>query len=473
MVYSMSPDWSEMHHLHGKEFVASTLEPSRTWLDKYIHPDDQFRVMAAINEAIFTKGTFHLEHRVIRVDGTLGWTISRAVPLFDDKGELLEWFGAASDVTQRHEAEERLAAQRRLYHAILSATPDLAYVFDLGHRFVYANDALLTMWGKTWEEAIGKTCLELGYEPWHAEMHDREIEQVIATKKPVRGEVPFTGTHGRRIYDYIFVPVIGANGVIEAVAGTTRDVTELRQAAEKLEQTVADRTASLREAVEQMEEFSYSVSHDLRAPLRTITAYAGVLLEEYGGRLDDTGRNYLAKIQRSSDRMNRLTHDVLTYSRVARTQVHLEPIALERVIKDIVHQYSHLQPPAAEIKIASPLCDVFGHETSLGQCIANLLTNAVKFIAPGTKPHVNIWTERRGKNVRAWFQDNGIGIQPEHQARIFQMFERIHPEGKYEGTGIGLTIVRKAVEKMGGSVGVESDGQNGSRFWIELRSAEA
>ena len=171
--------------------------------------------------------------------------------------------------------------------------------------------------------------------------------------------------------------------------------------------------------------------------------------------------------------MNRLTHDVLTYSRVARTQVHLEPIALEGVIKDIIHQYSHLQPPAAEIKIGSPLGDVLGHETSLGQCIANLLTNAVKFIAPGTRPHVNIWTERRGKNVRAWFQDNGIGIQPEHQARIFQMFERIHPEGKYEGTGIGLTIVRKAVEKMGGSVGVESDGQNGSRFWIELRSAEA
>ena len=124
----------------------------------------------------------------------------------------------------------------RLYEAVLSNTPDLVYVFDVNHRFTYANEALLRMWGKTWDEAIGKNCLELGYEPWHAAMHDREIEQVIATKKAVRGEVPFTGTNGRRIYDYIFVPVIGPNGDVEAIAGTTRDVTERKLDEEKLAQ---------------------------------------------------------------------------------------------------------------------------------------------------------------------------------------------------------------------------------------------
>ncbi len=473
VVYSMSPDWKEMRYLQGKEFMADTLEPSAAWLEKYIHADDRPGLLAAVNDAVKSKSMFQLEHRVIRRDGTLGWTFSRAVPLLDDKGQIREWFGAASDVTQRKEAEEKLAALRRLYHAILSTTPDLAYVFDLQHRFTYANDALLAMWGKTWEQAIGKTCLELGYEPWHAEMHDREIEQVIATRQAIRGEVPFAGAQGRRIYEYIFMPVIGANGMVEAVAGTTRDVTERRQAAEKLEQMVADRTASLREAVEQMEEFSYSVSHDLRAPLRAINSYAGVLLEDYGAKLDDTARSYLGKIQRSSDRMNRLTQDVLTYSRVARSEVHLEPIALEQMVREIVNQYSHLQPPSADIEIASPLLDVLGHETTLGQCIANLLTNAVKFVAPGVKPRVKISTERRARKVRVWFRDNGIGITPEQHERIFRMFERLHPEGKYEGTGIGLTIVRKAVEKMGGAVGVESDGQNGSSFWIELRRAEA
>lgn len=137
------------------------------------------------------------------------------------------------DVTERISAEESLKSiqakterQRRFYDTILSNTPDLVYVFDLDHRFTYANEVLLKMWGKTSDEAIGKTCLELGYEPWHAEMHDREIEQVKATKKPIRGEVPFAGTFGRRIYDYIFVPIFGANGEVEAVAGTTRDVTD-------------------------------------------------------------------------------------------------------------------------------------------------------------------------------------------------------------------------------------------------------
>lgn len=146
----------------------------------------------------------------------------------------------AADLLERAEneaalrrAEAESQRQRRLYEAILTNTPDLAYIFSLDHRFTYANEVLLRMWGKTREEAIGKNCLELGYEPWHAAMHDREIEQVVATRRPVRGEVPFTGTFGRRIYDYIFVPVIGPDGAVEAVAGTTRDVTEQRQAAQR------------------------------------------------------------------------------------------------------------------------------------------------------------------------------------------------------------------------------------------------
>ncbi|MCC4589187.1 PAS domain-containing protein [Xanthomonas sp. NCPPB 1067] len=128
------------------------------------------------------------------------------------------------------------AARSRIYEALLQATPDLLYVFDTGHRFVYANQALLTMWGMRWEDASGKTCLELGYEPWHAAMHDEEIERVIATGQPIRGEVPFPhSVKGLRIYDYIFTPVFGPDGKVEAIAGATRDITEHTQHAQHLQ----------------------------------------------------------------------------------------------------------------------------------------------------------------------------------------------------------------------------------------------
>lgn len=245
-VYRMNADWTEMQQLQGQQFIPDTLEPSRSWLQRYVYADDRPGVLEAIDRAIRTREMFEMEHRVIRLDGSIGWTQSRAVPIFDDQGTIQEWFGAASDVTARKQAEESLEQQRRLYEGVLTTTPDLAYIFDLDHRFIYANEGLLRMWGKTWDEAIGRNCLELGYEPWHAELHDKEIERVVATKTPIRGEVPFTGTAGRRIYDYIFTPILNDDGEVIAVAGTTRDVTdmklaeeEIREARSRLESTLA------------------------------------------------------------------------------------------------------------------------------------------------------------------------------------------------------------------------------------------
>ena len=245
VIYSLSADWVVMRQLDGRGFLKDTHEPITGWQERNVYTGDLEKVRAAIAEAIAEKKIFQMEHRVWRADGTPGWTFSRAVPILDGKSEIIEWFGVASDITERKQAEEilqetkdRSEQQRRVYETITATTPDLMYVFDLNYCFTYANRALLSMWGKSWDNAIGKRLLENGYEPWHAEMHEREIDHIKATKQPVRGEVSFPhATLGRRVYDYILTPVFDENGEVEAVAGTTRDVTERKQWEESLAQS--------------------------------------------------------------------------------------------------------------------------------------------------------------------------------------------------------------------------------------------
>jgi PAS domain S-box-containing protein len=242
IIYSLSADWRVMRELDGRGFLKDAHEPITDWQARNIHPEDLEKVQAAIEKAIRLKEIFQLEHRVLRADDSPGWTFSRAVPILDENGDIIEWFGAASDITERklaeqalREEQERSEQQRRFYETITAGTPDLIYVFDLDYRFTYANGALLSMWGKTWDNAVGKGLLDNGYEPWHAEMHEREVDQVKETKQPIRGEVSFPhATLGRRVYDYIFTPVFNEQGEVEAVAGTTRDITERKQWEQKL-----------------------------------------------------------------------------------------------------------------------------------------------------------------------------------------------------------------------------------------------
>ncbi|WP_170977329.1 PAS domain-containing protein [Halorussus salinisoli] len=210
-----------------------------------VHEADQERVWKRLDEAVEETGEFEAEYRVTTADEDTRWVMSRGEVEYDDNDEALRMYGATADITERKEAEAELKKvtaeaeeQQRLYETIISSTPDLIYAFDLDYRFTFANDAVLEMWGRTREESIGKTLREIGYEPWHAEMHEREIDEVIETKELVRGEVAFPhAEHGQRIYEYIFAPVLDDDGNVEAIAGTTRDVTERKQAEEELQKS--------------------------------------------------------------------------------------------------------------------------------------------------------------------------------------------------------------------------------------------
>ena len=246
---------------------------------------------------------------------------------------------------------------------------------------------------------------------------------------------------------------------------------QVRDLLEQLEEKVRERTARLEQTISELEAFSYSMSHDLRAPLRAMRGYSQVLLEEYSAKLDENGQDYLNRILTASERLDRLVQDVLRYSRSARETIDCVTVNLEALIASVIVEYPALRPPNAVIDVAAPLLNVRGHEASLTQVISNLLGNAVKFVKPGEKPHVRISTTKHDSLVRICFNDNGIGIAPEHHSKIFKMFERLSAGSEYEGTGIGLAIVAKAVERMGGKVGVESEVGKGSTFWIELEGS--
>ena len=238
--------------------------------------------------------------------------------------------------------------------------------------------------------------------------------------------------------------------------------------AKQLEGLVEQRTMRLEETVSELEAFSYSISHDMRAPLRAMEGYATALCADYNDRLDDQGKHWLERIMRSSHRLDSLINDVLAYSKLTKQQVDLSLIDLAPLIEDVVSVHPEFQPPKADVFISKPLINVLGHEAYLTQCITNLLSNAVKFVAPGVIPKISIWTELVDGKVRLWFEDNGLGIDPAHHERIFTIFGQVYPEKRFGGSGIGLAIVRKAVQRMNGSVGLESSLNAGSRFWLLL-----
>jgi signal transduction histidine kinase len=244
---------------------------------------------------------------------------------------------------------------------------------------------------------------------------------------------------------------------------------ELERHAQDLEETVEERTARLRATIHDLELMSYNIMHDMRAPLRSIQSFADLIEEDTGRGLNAAAQEHLSRIRSSAERMDALIRDVLSYAGTARSELPMQPIELTPLIRGIVESYPSLQTNKTGIQIDPNLPRVLGNQAALTQCFSNLLGNAVKFVPPGKAPTVQVSATRDSGRVRVMVKDNGIGVPPECQEKIFGMFTRLSKQ--YEGTGIGLAIVRKAAERMGGQVGLESQPGQGSCFWLELKDA--
>lgn len=396
-------------------------------------------------------------------------------PLRGGDGSVVGILVHGNDLTEQKRMQQRLIAVtdesdrlRRLYETILSSIPDLVYVFGLDHRFTYANQALLDMWGLTWQEAKGKTCLELGYEPWHAQKHDREIEQVIATKKSVRGEVPFLGKNGLRIDDYIFVPVIGADGEVEAIAGTTRDITDRK----RMEQELASRAEDLTLADQKKDEFIALLAHELRNPL--VPVRNGLRIMEIADSDAATHQRVREMMERQLSHMVRLIDDLLDVSRMNRSKLHLQKSQVR--LTDVIQSALDTARPVIEeaghtLEVTLPSEPVYldADLTRLAQVFSNLLSNSAKYTRPGGC--ISLTANVVGETLTASVKDNGIGIPPEALTSIFEMFSQVvhSPEQATGGLGIGLALVKTLIKMHDGEVWAESEGpEQGAIFTVKL-----
>jgi signal transduction histidine kinase len=247
----------------------------------------------------------------------------------------------------------------------------------------------------------------------------------------------------------------------------------LRNHATTLEQRVEERTAVLSQTVQSLEAVCYHIAHDLRAPLRAMQGFTSILVNDYAANLDGRGNDYARRVGEAANRMDKLIQSLLDYGRLGHQEFHLTPVSLQAHVESVVWELSIQHAGARDqIHIEGPLPNVLANPFLLDLVLAHLLRNALTFVAAGTVPRVEVYSEQRGSAVRLWLSDNGVGIPAEYQEKTFRIFERLQPNEIMPGTGIGLAMVYKATQRMKGSVGVVSQLGKGSRFWIELRAAE-
>ncbi len=378
------------------------------------------------------------------------------------------------------ESERSVALENESYFRNLAeAIPHMVWTCKADGQFEYCN--------RRWREYTGQSFEESQWPGWlnavdvaHRERVAKTWEQALQTGELFECEYLLRrGSDGAyRWHVDRAVPLRDVQGKIIKWFGTCTDIHDKKIAEEmarkinqELERRVDERTNALKEINDQMEAFCYSISHDLRAPLRAMRSFTQVLLEEYAPQLDKVGQDFLHRVGSSAERMDKLILDLLEYSRLGRMELSLSAVSLEKVLEGVLLDLRfEFKEKKAVLDVARPLPLVIGHETVLKQVIFNLLANALKFISWDVTPKIRIWSEPSPHPhlVRICIEDNGIGIAKEHHERIFRVFERLHGITAYPGTGIGLAIVQKGIERLGGHVGVDSRLGKGSRFWFDV-----
>jgi len=397
------------------------------------------------------------------------WTIPRIGPLWNSEGVVVGIIVVVTEITERKEAERLLAQSEARNRALVEAIPDFMFLQDrdlvyMDYHATNKQDLRFPpeqFMGKSMSDVMPADYLEVALPLCHR-VFDTGESQSLEYSRPVRGELRHFEARMVRCGDDQLLTIV-------------RDITDLKRAEnairdlnEQLERRVKERTASLEEAYRELEAFSYSVSHDLRTPLRAIDGYARMLIEDYAEALPSEAAELLEEVGSSARHMGRLIDGVLAISRLGRRQIEIEPIDLGEIVAAALRDVEIERVHSATRVDVGALPRGMGESILLRQAFVNLLSNAIKFSAPAEKPRVEIGTVQTDDGPAVFVRDNGVGFDPRHADKLFGVFQRFHTVREFPGTGVGLAIVQRIVQRQGGRVWAESNLGQGATFWVWL-----
>lgn len=435
-----------------------------------VHPDDLVGAKSTMNRALKNPGTPVLTPslRIRHANDTWRWLEATVTNLLDDpavKGTVINFH----DVTDRIEAETRLRASEIQFRKTLDNMLEGMQIIDFDWKYQYINHAVTKHGGKGREELLGRTMMEVYPGIEHSNLF-HVLKQCMTDRTPYHFENEFSYEDGTNAWFELSVQPVPEGVFILSIDITDRKKAQadLNDLNASLEKTVEQRTAQLQTSNEELESFSYSVSHDLRAPLRAINGFSQMLEEQYINQLDDNGKRLLSIIRDNASNMGHLIDDLLEFSRTGRKELRKANVNMHYIVQEVLIDELSAKPekePSLNISmLPTAICD----PQLIKQVWINLISNAVKYSATVAEPKIVIWADVEESEILFHVQDNGVGFDMQYADKLFGVFQRLHSKRDFEGTGVGLALAYRIINKHGGRIWAEAELNKGATFHFAL-----